>query len=144
MINGGLKMSVPARCKQADGDALCAGAGVSSSAAFVCSSALAVLAAYGVSATKAVRVLDRASDPSSDVHLRAGAGLSSSSSCVCAGALAAASVLCHSKPLTKRVRHVRQAHIVILAIGLAQPAHSSSHACCSERCAGGCMGCATL
>ena len=42
----------------ADGESMRAGAGVSSSAAFVCSSALAVIAAYGVSATKAVRAVE--------------------------------------------------------------------------------------
>ena len=83
---------------------MCAGAGVSSSAAFVCSSALAVLTAYGVSATKAVRPQTLTVKMPSP--LRAGAGLSSSSSCVCAGALATASGLCPDRPLTKRVSFV--------------------------------------
>lgn len=84
---------------------------MSSSAAIVCSSALALVAAYGASATKAVR------PPPDCPPLRgmltislppafAGAGLSSSSSCVCVGALAMCSALAEQQVLTKRVKGV--------------------------------------
>ena len=61
----------------------CAGSGLSSSAAIVCASALAVLGYYGVSVDKGVSTC-----LSAPCRPRAGSGLSSSSALVCAAALA--------------------------------------------------------
>lgn len=82
----------------------CTGAGVSSSAAFVCSSALALLGALRVEASPSVRVLFQPLRPCSCCSsCRAGAGVSSSSAFVCSAALAVLAALGQAEHADQRV-----------------------------------------